>query len=111
MAAKINYVGDFTRVTEEEKGFINKRLQRFEEKFEGMFSEMLIKIDSHIHKETSRGRQAYFVKLHVFTDKGKFNAEDQEFSAEKAIGLSLDKIEKQIEKEISAKKTTGFLKK
>lgn len=103
MEANIQFVGDFSRVNEEERIFINKRLDKFQKKYPPMFKEMLIKIDGHIHKETSRGRFAIYTKVHVFTDNGNFNAEDQEFSAEKSIGLSLDKIEKQMEKHFASR--------
>lgn len=103
MESSIQFVGDFSRVDGEEKDFINKRLDRFQKKFTPLFKEMLIKIDCHIHKETSRGRPAYYTKIHVFTDHGNFNAEQQAFGAEKAISLTLDKIEKQVAKHIASR--------
>jgi ribosome-associated translation inhibitor RaiA len=104
MALNLQYVGDFSRVSDEEKAFINKRLDKFDKKYSPLFTEILMKIDLHIHKETSRGRSAYYTKIHVFTDKGNFNAEGQEFSAEKSIYQNLARIEKQMEKVFSPKK-------
>lgn len=104
MESKIKVMGDFTRVNEEERAFINQRIEKFEKKYAPIFSEMLIKLDLHLHKESSRGRFAHFCNATISTDHGVFHAEGQEFSAEKTISLCLDKVEKQIEKAISAKK-------
>lgn len=104
MESKIKVMGDFTRVNEEERNFINKKLELFEAKYSPIFSEMLIKMDCQLHKETSRGRFAHFCKVTVSTDHGQFISEDQEFSAEKTISACLSKIEKQISKAIDAKK-------
>ena len=110
MASKIKSMGDFSRVNEEERNFINQRLDRFEKKYQPIFSEMLIKMDCKLHKKTSRGRFAHFCKVTISTDHGIFNAESQEFSAEKTIADCLEKIEKQITKAIESKKRT-FAKK
>jgi ribosome-associated translation inhibitor RaiA len=98
MISNIKFLGDYSRVDEEEKNFINKRLEKFTGKYEKVFKEMEIKLDCHMHKETNRGRPAYFCNLTVFTDHGRFHADNQEFSAEKAVYGSLDKIERQIDK-------------
>ncbi len=100
MESKIKFVGDFSRVSEEEKGFINERLEKFKEKHKNEFSEMHIKIDCHLDKETSRGRSAHSCKISISTDHGLFNAEDHQFSAEKAISACLNKINKQIIKKM-----------
>lgn len=100
MESKIKFVGDFSRVSEEEKGFINERLEKFREKHENDFSEMHIKLDCQLEKEKSRGRTAHLCKISISTDHGLFNAEDKEFSAEKAIFACLNKVEKQITKKL-----------
>ena len=96
MESKIKFVGDFSRVSEDEKRFINERIEKFEEKHENDFSEMHIKLDCQLSKETSRGRSAHFCKISISSDQGLFNAEDKEFSAEKAISACLNKIDKQM---------------
>jgi ribosome-associated translation inhibitor RaiA len=104
MESKIKFMGDFSRVNEEERNFINKRIEKFEQKYQPLFSEMLIKMDCHLHKETSRGRFAHYCRITVATDQGKFTANDQEFSAEQTISRCLDKIEKQITRSFESKK-------
>ena len=98
MESKIKVIGDFSRVNEEETEFINQRLKKFTEKYSTDFSEMHLKLDCHTHKETSRGRPAYICKLSISSDKGNFNAENQDFGAEKTIHGALNKIERQIKK-------------
>ena len=98
MESKIKFVGDFSRVSDEEKGFINEKIEKFEEKHQADFSEMHIKLDCRLNKETSRGRSAHSCKISISSDHGLFNAEDKEFSAVKAISACLEKIEKQIVK-------------
>lgn len=101
MDSKINFTGDLSRVNEEEKDFINKDLERFCSRHEADFTEMLLKLDFHIHKETSRGRPAYYVNITLTSDRGKFHAENQDFGAEKAVAAALRKLDKQIDKERS----------
>ena len=103
MEANINFVGDFSRINDEERGFINKRLEKFKERHEQDFREMLIHLDMHLHSETSRGRPAYYSKLTVHTDRGKFHAEHQDFGGEKSLYGALDKVERQIEKHLAPK--------
>lgn len=98
MPSKIKFLGDFSRINDEEMGFVNKKLKNFTDKYESNFSEMYIKLDCHVHRETSRGRPAYYCKVGLTSDKGKFNAEQQDFGAEKTISGALDKIERQIHK-------------
>ena len=99
MDSKINFVGDFSRVNDEERGFINERLRKFLDKHQIDFNEIEIKLDCHLHKETSRGRKAHYCKMHIFSDKGNFHADNQDFGAENAITGALSKIERQINKE------------
>ena len=98
MNNNIKFVGDFSRVNEEEREFINKKLEKFATKHSSDFSEIHLSINLKIHKETSRGRPAYYCKLNLSTDKGNFHAESQDFGAEKTISETLDKLDKQIEK-------------
>ncbi|MBS3136720.1 HPF/RaiA family ribosome-associated protein [Candidatus Woesearchaeota archaeon] len=98
MLNKIKCVGDFSRINDEEKEVINKKLSKFCEKHSIDFSEIYINLDCHIHKETSRGRTSYYVKLNVDSDNGRFHAENQDFGAEKTISGALKKLDSQIMK-------------
>ncbi|MCK5283233.1 MAG: HPF/RaiA family ribosome-associated protein [Nanoarchaeota archaeon] len=98
MESKINFKGDFSRVNEEELQIINEKLERFEQKHKSDFNEIHINLDCHIHKETSRGRPAYYCKMNLDSDHGRFHAEQQDFGAEKTISGALKKIDTQIMK-------------
>jgi len=90
--------GDYSRVNEEEREFINKKLKKFSDKHEVDFDEMYVKLDCHMDKETSRGRIAYTCKVSVDTDHGRFNAHAHDFGAEKTISGALSKVDRQIQK-------------
>ena len=98
MVVKEKIMGEFGRVNEEEKDFINKELARFEKTFGEIFNEMMVKIDCHEEKKTSRGRKEYTCRINVSTDKGSFHADSAGFGAEKTIVTALNKVEKQIRK-------------
>jgi ribosome-associated translation inhibitor RaiA len=99
MESKINFTGDFSRVNDEEKAFINERLQKFIDRYDLTFNEIVIKLDCRLHKESSRGRKAHYCRINIFSDKGKFHADNQDFGAENAITGALGKIERQINNE------------
>jgi|SRR3989338_6223449 len=98
MLAKMMTKGDFSRVNDEEKEIINKKLEKFLEAHSFGVSEMRISLDCHLHKETSRGRPAYYVKINIDSDKGRFHAEHQDYGVEKTISATLKKIDVQIKK-------------
>ncbi|MBR9698936.1 hypothetical protein GOV09_00565 [Candidatus Woesearchaeota archaeon] len=98
MEDKIKVTGDYSRINDEEKKFFNRRIDKFIEKHDNDFSEMLINLDCHTHKETSRGRPSYHCKLTVHTDQGKFHADSHDFGGEKSLSGALAKVEKQMQK-------------
>ena len=98
MDSKISFTGDFSRVNEEEREFLNKDLEKFTERHEQDFNEMHLKIDCKMHKETSRGRPSYFIKLTLVSDRGRFHSENQDFGAEKTLVGALRKLDVQIDK-------------
>ena len=100
MQSKIKVLGDFDRVNEEERNFINGQLDKFIEKHDPDFNEMHLKLDCQEEKETSRGRASYVCKLNLASDNGKYNAENHDFGAEKTIVGALNKIERQIRKKL-----------
>jgi ribosome-associated translation inhibitor RaiA len=100
MESKIKVTGDFERVNDEEKGWINVSLDKFTEKYSPFFEEMHINLSCERTKETSRGRPSYVCKANVVSDHGKFHADNTDFGAEKTIVGTLDKIQRQIAKVI-----------
>ena len=100
MESKIKVVGDFDRVNEEEKEWINKKLDDFTSKFDPFFSEMHINLNCGLEKETSRGRPAYSCKINISSDHGNYHADNKDFGAEKTIVGALDKLERQIKSKI-----------
>ncbi|MDO8480919.1 MAG: hypothetical protein Q7S65_03820 [Nanoarchaeota archaeon] len=98
MTNTIRFMGDMSRINEEEKGFINSRLEKFVDQHGARFTEMLVNIDIDLHKETSRGRAMHHIKLFVETDKGKFHSDGMEFGAEKSLHSAIEKVERQMEK-------------
>ncbi len=100
MQSKIKAIGEFDRLDDAEKDMINERLAKFEEKHEGDFSEMHLKLDCHRQKEKTRGRSAYICKLNIDSDNGRYHANNQDFGAEQTVIGALDKIERQMQKKI-----------
>ena len=96
----IRFRGDLSRVNDEEKEYLNRRLEKFIERHGKFFTEMLINVTLDLHRETSRGRALHHVKLFVETDKGKFHADSQDFGAEKSLHSAIQKVERQMEKHL-----------